>query len=112
MPNWIHRTTKQVLKSVAAADLIEPAGAYIEEPDLAAVAGQPTKYWVISGDVVSLVDGTTQAAIDAAEQADAEVAELSAVGAALDAAEVLTGRSLSGRERAAAEGTLLAARRV
>lgn len=69
MPDWLHRTNKRLLRSVAAADLPEPAANFIEKPDLSAVVGQPTKYWVISGDVVSLADAATIAAIDAAELA-------------------------------------------
>ena len=67
MPRWIHRTDKTVLRSVAAADLPEAIANYIEEPDLAAVDGQPVKYWVIVGDVVSLADQATRDSIDAAE---------------------------------------------
>ena len=67
MPAWLHRTSKQVLRSVASADLLEAIANYIEEPDLSAVAGQPVKYWVITGDTVSLVNQATRDAIDAAE---------------------------------------------
>lgn len=66
MPAWLHRTTKRQLRSVASADLPEAIANYIEEPDLSAVVGQPVKYWLITGDVVSLVDVATQLAIDAA----------------------------------------------
>ena len=67
MPNWIHRTTKKQLHSVASADLPESVTNYIEEPDLSSVIGQPVKYWVVTGDVISIVDAATRAAIDAAE---------------------------------------------
>lgn len=67
MPNWLHRTSKRHIKSVASADLAEPVANYIEEPDLSAVAGQPVKYWIITGDVVSLADAAARAAIDQAE---------------------------------------------
>lgn len=70
MPNWVHRTTKQFVRSVASADLPESPANYIEEPDLSAVTGQPAKYWVITGDTVSLADAPTRAAIDAAELSD------------------------------------------
>ena len=66
MPKWIHRVDKRVLNSVASADLPEPQANYIEEPDLSAVLGQPVRYWEITGDVVSLADAPTRAAIDAA----------------------------------------------
>jgi hypothetical protein len=66
MPRWLHRTKKQQLASVALADLPEPVANYIEEADLSAVAGQPEKYWKITGDVVSLMSPAEQAAVDAA----------------------------------------------
>ena len=66
MPAWLHRTNKTVLRSVASADLPEAIANYIEEPDLSAVAGQPVKYWLITGDAVSLVDAATRSSIDAA----------------------------------------------
>lgn len=67
MPNYLHRSTLQYLRSVASADLPEAIANYIEYPDLSAVAGQPHKYWLITGDVISLVDQPTREAIDAAE---------------------------------------------
>lgn len=67
MPDWLHRVDKRLLISVAAADLPEPAANFIEQPNLAAVVGQPVKYWVIIGNVVSLADAATRATIDAAE---------------------------------------------
>ena len=67
MPVWLHRTNKTVLRSVASADLPEAIASYIEYPDLSAVEGHPTKYWLITGDVVSLVNATARQAIDAAD---------------------------------------------
>lgn len=66
MPNYIHRTTKAYTRSIAPADLPEPIGNYIEDPDLSAVEGQPVRYWEISGDSVLLADQATRDAIDAA----------------------------------------------
>ncbi len=66
MPAWLHRTDKNLLRSVASADLPEAQANYIEEPNLSAVADQPVKYWVITGDVVSLANQTARDAIDAA----------------------------------------------
>jgi len=83
MPTWVHRTTKQVLQSVPFNALPEPQANYIEEPDLSAVSGQPSKYWVITGDVVSLADQATRDAIDAAELE----ANRDAVAAQLDQTE-------------------------
>lgn len=65
MPNWLHRTTKKYLKSVASADLPEAQGNFIEDPDLSAVTGWEKKYWEINGDVVTLADPATRNSIDA-----------------------------------------------
>ena len=67
MPNYLHRTTKQYLTSVSTPDLREPEANYVKDPDLRAVQGQPVKYWVITGDLVTLASRTEQTAIDAAE---------------------------------------------
>jgi len=67
MPAWLHRTTKQLLASVAAADLPEAQANYIEEPDLIAVTGFPSKYWIITGDVVTLMSPAERAVVDQAE---------------------------------------------
>jgi len=69
MPAWLHRTTKDYLRSVASADLPEPTGNYIEEPDLSGVAGVPSKYWNINGDVVSEMSPVEKQAVDDAEAA-------------------------------------------
>ena len=66
MPAWLHRTTKQYLTSVSPASLTEPESNYIQEPDLLAVAGFPSQYWIITGDLVSLEDQAARDAIDVA----------------------------------------------
>ena len=79
MGNFLHRTNKQYLASTDPNGLPESLANYISEPDMSAVIGQPTKYWVISGDTVSLVDQSTRDAIDAAlleAQKDSLIAEL------------------------------------
>jgi hypothetical protein len=65
MDNYLHRTTKQYLQSWSPNDLPEPLANYIEEPDLSAVAGVPSKYWIIAGDVVSEIDQAAKDAVDA-----------------------------------------------
>jgi len=75
MPNYLHRTTKQYQTSVAPQDLTEPEANYIQNPDMSVVAGEPSKYWVIAGDIVSLADQSTRDAIDAQLAADAVDAE-------------------------------------
>lgn len=66
MPLWAHRTTFQVLPSIAEGNLPEPVANYVEEPDLAPVEGFPVRYWSLAGDTFSLVDQATRDAIDAA----------------------------------------------
>jgi len=88
MPLWLHRTDISILRSVPEADLPEPVGNYIEEPDLAAVTGWPTKYWIITGDVVTLMDQAARDVVDAAEleaSRDSEAAQLDNVEAVLRA---------------------------
>lgn len=65
MPDYLHRSTKEFIKSIASDDLPEPVNNYIEYPDLSLVSGQPVKYWVITGDSVTLADQATRDAIDA-----------------------------------------------
>ena len=86
MPRWLHRTTKQVLNSVPSAELPEAQANYIEEPDLSAVVGQPSKYWTITGDVVSLLPQAERDAIDAAE----DTAALDAIADELEQVRTLT----------------------
>lgn len=71
MPKWLHRTDIKILNSVPSADLPEPVANYIEEPDLSAVTGQPNKYWIITGDIVTLMDQAAMDVVDAAIEAAA-----------------------------------------
>lgn len=67
MPDYIHRITFSRLKSVASADLPESVDNYIEYPDLTAVDGFPVYYWVITGDIVSLMSQVDRDAVDLAK---------------------------------------------
>ena len=71
MPNYLHRTTKQYLQSVSPASLPEPAANYIYMPDLSAVIGIASIYWVITGDVISEMSQAEKDAVDAARLSDA-----------------------------------------
>lgn len=66
MGNYVHRTTKQYLQSYSPNDLPEPLANYIESPDLSNVVGVPTKYWVITGDVITEMSQPEKDVVDAA----------------------------------------------
>lgn len=89
MPLWVHRSTIQVLPSVAEADLPEPVGNYVgPDPDLSAVSGWPVYYWIINGDLIELADQATRDSIDAARLSasrDAIAAELDLIASPLRA---------------------------
>lgn len=61
----LHRTTKSYRPSANTPDF--PVVDWIINPDLSAVVGQPTKYWTITGDVVSLISQADRDAVDLAE---------------------------------------------
>jgi hypothetical protein len=62
---------------------------WIWDPDLSAVAGQPSIYWDITGDVVSLVDGATQASRDAEIAAAAVQSRIDSEKARYDNEDIL-----------------------
>ena len=64
----LNRTTKQLIPSVNTPDY--PVVDWIINPDLAAVSGFGSKYWIITGDVVSLMDQAARDAVDAQELND------------------------------------------
>lgn len=78
--NWLHRTTKQLILNTSPSDMkirfpsetfIDANGKptsntnWIYDPDLSAIAGWPSRYWEIVGDVVALMDETERDAVDA-----------------------------------------------
>lgn len=67
MANVLHRTTKLYRTSVNTPDF--PVSDWIHDPDLSAVIGFDSKYWVITGDAVSLMSQAERDAVDAAEAA-------------------------------------------
>lgn len=73
----LNRTTKQYLRSVNEPDY--PVQDWIISPDLSAVVGFDSRYWTITGDVVSLMSQAERDAVDAAAvvaSRDAAVAQL------------------------------------
>lgn len=81
MSSALNRTTRAYLTSVNTPEY--PVGSWIIEPDMSAVAGFASKYWIITGDVVTLMDAGARAAVDAAELGAAR----DAVVAGMDALE-------------------------
>ena len=89
---WVNRATAQVLTSTDATDMTNRFGStvdfstyasnaeWIYDPDLSAVAGEPTKYWIITGDVITLMDQAAQDVVDAA----AETTQLDSISDELD----------------------------
>ena len=77
MANVLHRTTKDYLISVNTPDF--SVVDWIIDPDVSAVAGFPTRYWIITGDVVTLMDQAARDSVDAAiAQSAADVASSAA----------------------------------
>jgi hypothetical protein len=64
MAHVVNRTTKQFLQSVNTTDF--PTAQWIINPNLSAVTGFESKYWIITGDVVTLMDAAARASVDAA----------------------------------------------
>ena len=70
MGNYLHRTTKQYFQSISPAGFSEPLANYISMPDMSAVVGVPSKYLVITGDIVSEMSQEEKDAVDAAALID------------------------------------------
>jgi hypothetical protein len=94
MANVLNRTAgvafpykKDYRTSVNEPDF--PEVDWIWDPDLSAVAGQPSIYWDITGDVVSLVDGATQASRDAEIAAAAVQSRIDSEKARYDNEDIL-----------------------
>jgi len=78
MANVLNRSTKQFITSANTPDY--PVGEWIINPDMSAVVGEPSKYWIITGDNVTLMDQAARDAVDAAE----ETAQLDSIADELD----------------------------
>ena len=87
MASVLNRTTKESRTSAHTPDF--PVADWIINPDLTAVAGQPTIYWVITGDVVSLASVGEQATIDAALAAAKLTTEKDAAKSQIDVERVV-----------------------
>jgi hypothetical protein len=60
----LNRTTKAFITSANTPDY--PIAEWIINPDLSAVEGFPSQYWIITGDIVTLMDQAQRDAVDAA----------------------------------------------
>ena len=67
MPLYIHRTTFQRFPSTSPASLQEPEANYVQDPDESAIQGQPSKYWILTGDIFTLMDQAARDAVDEAQ---------------------------------------------
>ena len=65
MANYLHRTTKQYTTSVSPNSLPEPEANYVVNPDISAVEEFPSIYWIITGDVVTLMSLSERDTVDA-----------------------------------------------
>lgn len=92
MANVLNRTTKVYITSADTGQY--DTADWIINPDVAAVAGYPTKYWTITGDVVTLMDQTAQDAVDAAEAAAVDAADRAFNKSRLNGARVLKALTL------------------
>ncbi len=64
MANVLNRTSKVYIPSANTPDY--PVAQWIIDPDMTAVVGYPSQYWVITGDVVTLMDQAARDAVDTA----------------------------------------------
>ncbi len=83
----LNRTTKQLILSAHTPNF--PVADWIINPNLSAVVGQPTKYFIITGDVVTLASVGEQATIDAALDATRVAAEKADAKSVVDLERVI-----------------------
>lgn len=86
MADVLHRTTREYLKSVHEPNY--PVQDWIINPDLSNVTGYSSKYWIVTGDVVTLMDQGQRDAVDSVEliaRRDAEAGQFQNVEGVLRA---------------------------
>ncbi len=71
MATVLHKTTKQLLKSVHTPNY--PSSDWIHNPDMSSVAGVPSKYWKVTGDVITEMSAAEK---DTAELANVKAAKI------------------------------------
>lgn len=65
MATVLNRTTKQLIHSANTPDY--PESDWIIEPDLSAIVGFSSKYWVIAGDIITLMTQAERDTVDIVE---------------------------------------------
>ena len=65
MANVVNRVTKQYIRSVNTPDYSDFD--WIINPDMGAAVGFSSKYWIITGDNITLMDQAARDVVDAAE---------------------------------------------
>ena len=85
MGDYLHRTTKVYRQSISPNELLEPLANYIQDPDMSAVAGVPSIYWIITGDVITEMTQGEKDTVDAVFLSTARDAEIQAEIDALEA---------------------------
>lgn len=82
MANVVNRETAELRRSVNTPDY--PEETWIINPDLSTVSGYDSKYWLIDGDAVTLMDEAARDAVDTAEATAAAAAVIATEIARLD----------------------------
>lgn len=91
MANVLNPDTKEMLFSVNTPDY----PGWIVNPDLSKVGVYSSKYWIITGDQITLMSDVDRAALDAADVAKAEADKEAAITAAVDEAVAESAKSES-----------------
>lgn len=78
----LNRTTKQFIPSANTPDF--PVIDWIINPDLSAVGGFPSRYWIITGDIVTLMTPAQRAVVDLAISDAETLSNRAAAVAAVD----------------------------
>lgn len=77
----LNRTTLEYTRSPSGDNF--DTNVYVVDPDMSPVDGVSTKYWLLTGDVLSVMDQAAQDAVDAVETTD----RLDAISDRLDDSE-------------------------
>ena len=88
MASVLHRTTFEYRGLVNTPDF--DSGVWVINPDLTPVAGAAKKYWVLTGDILSVMDQAAQDAVDAALALATTAAEEAANTAINPATRIIT----------------------